>query len=242
MTLEVQFCVGDGAHIGTLAVPNDASVHEVVALISEQLCSVFTGISVSDQPIPLGDAFVDYFEPDSIYKLTTHSGLFSGSMAEAYSGILKEWRPELTNTTLIVRGTGHDVKAVNAFIDAALGHANTFTFMETECGKSICGGFLARPWALGDVKDPEQGSFLFTLKNHLGRTPMKFPKKANGRAACALRGIVVGFDNSGMFLCDSGGSPSGWGSGFDTMGCDFSFITGGQFSFRAGRWEIWETT
>jgi hypothetical protein len=68
--------------------------------------------------------------------------LFGGSMAAAYEGEVRDWLPDVTDLKLLAWGERRDAASVNAFIDAAVGHARTLTFIETENRKSICGAFL----------------------------------------------------------------------------------------------------
>jgi hypothetical protein len=53
----------------------------------------------------------------------------------------------------------------------------------TENGKSICGGYLEPAWRERVYAPDSIKSFLFTLKNHAGVAPTKFPKK--GSDSCA---------------------------------------------------------
>jgi hypothetical protein len=48
---------------------------------------------------------------------------------------------------------------MNAFIDAARGRAKTLTFVETENGGSISGGYLDVAWAEGVTKGTGEKSF-----------------------------------------------------------------------------------
>jgi hypothetical protein len=99
-------------------------------------------------------------------------------MAAAYAEELSEWLPEATFIGLVARHEGRGAASVNAFIDAATGRAKTLTFVETENGGSICGGYLDVPWvADGSASDPGRGSFIFTLRNHLGIPPAKFAQQ-----------------------------------------------------------------
>jgi hypothetical protein len=71
---------------------------------------------------------------------------------------------------------------VKAFIDAAKGRAKTLTFVETENGGSICGGYLDVAWVENDyASDPDKGSFIFTLRNHLGVPPTRFAQRQPDR-------------------------------------------------------------
>jgi hypothetical protein len=64
------------------------------------------------------------------------------SIAGAYSEEVHEWLSEAAGLELIARHEGRDAASVNAFLDAAKGRAKTLTFVETENGGSICGGYL----------------------------------------------------------------------------------------------------
>jgi hypothetical protein len=132
---------------------------------------------------------------------------------------------------------------VNAFIDAAQGRAKTLTFVETENGGSVCGGYLDVPWVRdGYVDDPGRRSFIFTLRNHLGVPPTKFTQKRDDRAARAWRGpFFFCFGNSeGFIVCQ--GYPtlySGYAYEAPAQGVALFHGDGGGV-FRAARWELWE--
>jgi hypothetical protein len=73
---------------------------------------------------------------------------------------------------------------VRAFVDAANGRVRTLTFVVTENGRSICGGYLDVAWVKdGYAKDPGRRSFIFTLRNHLGVAPTKFAQRRDECAA-----------------------------------------------------------
>jgi hypothetical protein len=77
---------------------------------------------------------------------------------------------------------------VNAFVDAARGRAKTLTFVETENGGSICGGYLDVHWVEGRCTwDPGKESFIFALKNHIGAPPKKFAQKKGDNHAAYMR-------------------------------------------------------
>jgi hypothetical protein len=64
------------------------------------------------------------------------------SLGAGYSEEVRSWLPEATGMTLIARHEGRDAASVRAFVAAAKGRAKTLTFVETENGGSICGGYL----------------------------------------------------------------------------------------------------
>jgi hypothetical protein len=125
-------------------------------------------------------------------------------MAAPFESVLKTWRPQMKSTTLLGKGDGRDKANVTAFCDAAVGHAKTFTFIETENGNSICGGFLAPAWKEDqNLFDPSLESFMFTLKNHLlrGRVGARGEDLRRGRRERNLpRGAVGGLGNGVMFV------------------------------------------
>jgi hypothetical protein len=145
-------------------------------------------------------------------RLRRGASLFAGdSMAAEYSEELSEWLPEATEARLVARHEGRDVASVNAFVDAAKGRAKTLTFVETENGGSICGGYLDVAWAEGDMSDPGMKGFIFTLKNHLGVIPMKFAQKRSEYAAYTRRDDIIDF---------------GCREGFQVWPCDDSLNSG----------------
>jgi hypothetical protein len=127
---------------------------------------------------------------------------FKDSMAADYGDQLLEWLPGVTNAKLLAKREGRDAASVKAFIDAAVGHARTVTFIETENRKSICGCFIGPAWPSdGGVRDWHFCSFLFTLENHLGVAPTKFPKcKDGGLAASVVRHGAVVFGCHGCMI------------------------------------------
>jgi hypothetical protein len=72
--------------------------------------------------------------------------------------------PDATGVRLVARHEGRDAASVNTFVDAAKGRARTLTFVETENGGSICGGYLDVAWAEWSMEDPGKRSFIFALK------------------------------------------------------------------------------
>jgi hypothetical protein len=165
-----------------------------------------------------------------------------GSAAAAYAAELREWLPTVAEVRLVARHEGRDVASVNAFVDAARGRAKTLTFVETENGGSICGGYLDVPW-LGDgyAKDPNGRSFIFTLRNHLGVPPTKFAQRRDGYVAytrcgdCLCFGDMEGF---AVYRCDiilrNGRTYESPGQGSTIFNGDEGGV------FLAARWELWE--
>jgi hypothetical protein len=108
------------------------------------------------------------------------------SIAAAYSEEVHEWLPEAKEIELVAQHEGRDAASVSAFLAAAGGLAKTLTFVETENGGSICGGYLDVAWVDGgDTNDPGRKSFIFTLKNHLGVPPTKFAQ-IHGRSTAYM--------------------------------------------------------
>jgi hypothetical protein len=131
---------------------------------------------------------------------------------------------------------------VTAFIDAAKGRAKTLTFVETENGGSICGGYLDVAWADGFTKDPGRRSFIFTLKNNLGVPPTKFAQKRGDEVVS-----YMGLGHSFCFGCGEGFDVVPRGSVLkndhkyeapDEGATLFTGDSGGEFL--AARWELWE--
>jgi hypothetical protein len=164
-------------------------------------------------------------------------------MAAEYSEELSEWLPGATEARLVARHEGRGVASVNAFIDAAKGRTKTLTFVETDNGGSICGGYLDVAWVDGGyVSDRRRNSFVFALKNHLGVPPMKFAQTRDDMAAHVSRGYDVSF---------------GYREGFVVSQFDYGLYGGRTYEapaeaslfdgddgriFRARRWELWEVT
>jgi hypothetical protein len=161
------------------------------------------------------------------------------SMAAAYSEPLREWLPEATGVRLMAKGDGRSVAGVNSFIDAAKGRAKTLTFVETEDGNSICGGYLDAPWVEGSyTNDPARRSFIFTLKNHLGVPPTKFVQKRVERAVYMKRGYRFYFGQAeGLIVSESGGWLTG-GPSYDSPEQGMALFCGDTDGFRAARWEL----
>jgi hypothetical protein len=125
------------------------------------------------------------------------------SMVAEYLDELSAWLPGATEMKQLATGDGRSTASVNAFIDAAKGRAKTLTFVETENGGSISGGYLDVAWAeVHFVSDPGRMSFIFTLKNHLGVRPTKFSQKQGelGAYMGPGMGIWVG-QGEGFGIC-----------------------------------------
>jgi hypothetical protein len=175
------------------------------------------------------------------------SGVFCRSMAWAYEDELLEWLPGMADATLLAKCEGRDKTSVNAFIDAAKRRAHTITFIETENGKSICGASVEPAWVdpgqdRACTHDPSKRTFLFTLKNHLGVAPTKFPCKSPECTVFLRRDRVVIFtsNNWGMHITpETNGYMSVTGYK-DTAGKGGEVFCGDGSGFRAARWELWE--
>jgi hypothetical protein len=100
----------------------------------------------------------------------------------------------MKSAKLLLRRAGRDAVSVDAYIDAATRHAHTITFIETDTGNSICGGYLDPARVNGDfvyTEDPGRRSFVFTLKNCFGVVPTKFRLTGGDYAAYTNRGNHV---------------------------------------------------
>jgi hypothetical protein len=164
-------------------------------------------------------------------------------MAGQYAASIFEWLPELTATRLLAFGTGRDYASISAFIDGAKGRCKTIAFFETSNRGSICGGYLEPAWNdAGETRDPSRKSFIFTLRNHLGVPPTKFPMRSSAtRGAFAGRGNWVGFGSPDiqLYSADYGGN---FGFHQDVVGRGAAIFQGdGSGRFRAGSWELWQT-
>jgi hypothetical protein len=149
----------------------------------------------------------------------------------------------MTEVILVAKHEGRDVASVNAFVDAARGRARTLTFVETENGGSICGGYLDVPWVGGIcVKDPGKRSFIFTLKNHLGVPPTIFAqKKGDDGAAYMGRGYCFCFGIDEGFVVRQGNPTLYSGYSYEAPEQGMALFTGDDRGvFRAARWELWE--
>jgi hypothetical protein len=169
--------------------------------------------------------------------------LFCDSLAKGFSAQLGEWLPEMVAARLVASWEGRDLPGVNYFIDAAKGLAKTLTFVETENGASISGGYLDVAWVEnGDAFDPGRRSFVFTLKNHLGMPPTKFAHRGSkDPAACAVRDGCFYFGDGEGFDARPGEVALNDCSTYERPGPGAALFYGpGDNLFRAGRWELWE--
>jgi hypothetical protein len=164
-------------------------------------------------------------------------------MAAGYSEQLREWLPDATDLTLVARHEGRDAASVNAFIDAAKGRAKTLTFVETENGGSICGGYLDVAWVEGGyASDSRRRRFIFTLKNHLGVLPVQFAQRRDAQTAYMNRDEYLHFGFGEGFIVWRGDFELNSGYTYEASGHGATLFhgdRGGQF--RASRWELWET-
>jgi hypothetical protein len=164
------------------------------------------------------------------------------SMALAYTEELSGWLPEATGMILVARHEGRGTASVNAFVDAASGRARTVTFVETENGGSVCGGYLDVAWVAGGRAYDERGrSFMFTLRNHLGVPPSKFVQKRGGSAAFMVRDYRFYFgDKEGFVVWQNDGRLSS-GLAYQPPRQGSALFDGDRNGiFRAARWELWE--
>jgi hypothetical protein len=169
---------------------------------------------------------------------------FSESMAAAFEEELLEWLPEAKSARLVASHDGRDIASLNAFCEAAEGLSKTVVIAVNENGESICGGYFDPTWReSSSIPDPSE-SFLFTLKNHAGVGPTKFPKKCgNPYAAAKLRRNWWCFGNCEGPYIYKGGNPGcgGLGSFYeDVVGQGQAIFNGGQDFFRLARWELWQ--
>jgi hypothetical protein len=165
------------------------------------------------------------------------------SMAARYSEELREWLPEAREMRLVARQEGRRSASVDAFIDAANGRAQTLTFVETENGGSLCGGYLDVAWVEGGfMSDPGRRSFIFTLKNHLGVPPTMFAQKRGEYAAWMRRdgAVCFGEGREGFLVCDCDLTLSSGRTYEAPEGGVTVFYGDGGTCFRAARWELWE--
>jgi hypothetical protein len=162
-------------------------------------------------------------------------------MAVAYAEELSEWLPGARCIRLVARHEGRGAASVDAFIDAAQGRARTLTFVETENGGSICGGYLDVAWVEGRADDPGRRSFIFTLRNHLGVPPTKFAHKRDDLAAYTRRANCFYFGNSEGFIVCRGKPTLYGGYAYEAPGQGVALFNGdGGGVFCAARWELWE--
>jgi hypothetical protein len=179
-------------------------------------------------------------------------------VAAAYEDELLEWLPDAITARLVAAHDGRDTASINAFC-AAEGLSKTVVIAVTESGASICGAYLDPAWreegesAHGGYLDPawrmpawardNRKSFLFTLKNHAGVGPTKFPKKGSDPwAAYKWLGSDWHFgDAEGPYIYEGGNPGGGLGIHYeDVVGQGQAIFNGGQDFFRLARWELWQ--
>jgi hypothetical protein len=155
---------------------------------------------------------------------------------------VREWLGEVTEIELVAKHEGRDATSVNAFVDAAHGLARTLTFVETENGGSICGGYLDVAWVDGSyVHDPGQRSFIFTLKNHLGAPPRKFAQRRVEYAAAMVRDSSFHFGQREGFMVWHSGTSLTHGQAYEAPDEGVALFHGDAGGvFRAARWELWQ--
>jgi hypothetical protein len=107
----------------------------------------------------------------------------------------------------------------------------------------MCGAYLDPAWMEGAYAQDNSRSFLFTLMNHAGVGPTKFPKKGSDScAAYKRRGNEWSFGNWERPYVFKGENPGcrGLCSNYqDVVGRDQAIFNGGQDFFRLTRWELW---
>jgi hypothetical protein len=164
------------------------------------------------------------------------------SIAAGYAEQVREWLTGTTEMKLIARRGGGRGGSVNAFIAAAKGRAKTLTFVETENGRSICGGYLDVAWVEGGfASDPERRSFVFTLKNHFGVPPTRFAQKRDGCAASMIRNVDVVFGTREGFMISRVAWQLSTGLTYEAPAQGAALFDGdGGGLFRLGQWELWE--
>jgi hypothetical protein len=168
---------------------------------------------------------------------------FGESIAAAFDDELLEWLPEAKSARLVASHDGRDIASLNAFCDAAEGLSKTLVIAVTKNGESICGGYLERAWREGASAQDSSKRFLFTLKNHAGVAPTRFPMKGRSSDAAYKQrdyGWCFGFwEGPYIFKC---GNPRGaLGDSYqDVVGLGQAIFNGGQDFFRLARWELWQ--
>jgi hypothetical protein len=138
--------------------------------------------------------------------------------------------------------------ARQSIADASDGLSKTVVLAVNENGKSICGGYLEPAWRVGAWAEDGSKSFLFTLRNHAGVGPTKFPMNgSNSYAAYMSRGNQWRFEWSFGFwegpYIFRGVNPWSGGLGIyyeDLVGMGQAIFNGGQDFFRLARWELWQ--
>jgi hypothetical protein len=144
---------------------------------------------------------------------------------------------------LVAVHDGRDIASLNAFCDAAEGLSKTVVIAVTENGESICGAYLDPAWTEGTWAKDGSKSFLFTLKNHAGVCPTKFPRKGIDLYAAYKRrdwGWYFGHWE-GPYIYKGGNPGGGLGIYYkDVVGQGQAIFNGGQDFFRLARWELWQ--
>jgi hypothetical protein len=169
--------------------------------------------------------------------------IFGESIAAAFEDQLLEWLPGAKMAELVAAHDGRDIASINAFCGAADGLSKTVVIAATENGESICGGYLDPAWRDGGWAWDSIQSFLFTLKNHAGVGPTKFPKKgSNSYAAAKARDNQWRFGYwEGPYIYHGGNPGGGLGGSYeDVVGQGPAIFNGGQDFFRLARWELWQ--
>jgi hypothetical protein len=143
---------------------------------------------------------------------------------------------------LIARHESQDLASVEAFATKAKSRAKTLTFVETENGSSICGGYLDVTWSDGGcADDPGRRSFIFTLKNHLGVPPTKFAQKVSEQAAYMWSCHCICFGRCEGFVIGQTDGTLQSGLTYEAPRQGVALFDGdGRGTFRANRWELWE--
>jgi hypothetical protein len=208
--------------------PSRTRVHVREFAVEHRLIDVLLGMD------PFPELPVDGDRPD-----------FGDSMAAAFEDDLLEWLPEAKTARLVAVRDGRDIASINAFCDAAGGLSETVVIAVTENGESICGGYLDPAWKEGEwALDSNGTSFLFTLMNHAGVAPTRFPtRRSDSHAARARRDYGWFFGAwEGPYIY-KGGDPNcrGLGIGYrDVVGQGQAIFNGGLDFFRLARWELWQ--
>jgi hypothetical protein len=164
------------------------------------------------------------------------------STAAAYAEELTEWLPDATGFKLAARHEGRGAASVNAFINAAKGQAKTLTVVETENGVSICGGYLDVPWIEdGYASDRGRGSFIFTLRNHLGVPPTRFAQKRDDSVTHMMRSYRFCFGSGEGFTVRQDNQTLYSDCAYEASCHGVALFDGDEDGvFRAARWELWE--